>query len=227
MGAARHTAADTELAVLSRTNHDMRSPLSVILGVFELLEESTGLDAGERRYLALGSEAAEGLLQLADALRLYTSLERGQVSLDAAPLDLATLTREALDAALAAKGCAALQGAPAQESRRALGDIDHLRGALAAMARYMLSQIGENGESAALHLSLHVLHHDGQMIAQVMPAGAAAGALSADRAADALQPGSSDLYVSNAVRLIDLMGGKVNVDPDGGRLTISLPAASR
>jgi len=55
----------------------------------------------------------------------------------------------------------------------------------------------------------------------------AAGALSADRAADALQPGSSDLYVSNAVRLIDLMGGKVNVDPDGGRLTISLPAASR
>ncbi|MDZ7668551.1 MAG: histidine kinase dimerization/phospho-acceptor domain-containing protein [Gammaproteobacteria bacterium] len=226
MGAARHAAADTKLAVLSRTNHDMRSPLSVILGVFELLEESTGLDEGERRYLALGSEAAESLLQLADALRLHASLERGQLSVEAAPLDLPALTREVLDAACAAKGAAAVRPEPMTESGQALGDIDHLRGALSALARHMLSQVGETAESAALHRSLTVLHHGNQVVAQIGPPGAAADALPAERPAGTLQPGSCDLHVSNAVRLIDLMGGKVNVDPDGGRLTISLPAAS-
>lgn len=224
MGAARHAAPDTELAVLSRTNHDMRSPLSVILGVFELLEESTSLDAGERRYLTLGNEAAESLLQLAEALRLHTSLERGQVALTAAPLDLPALTRQALDVAFAAKGAAiTLRPVATAESSQALGDVDHLRPALTALARHMLSQAGE---SAALRLNLHVLHSGDQVVVQVLPAAGSPSALPAEPPPEDMQPGSTDLQTINAVRLIDLMGGNVNVDPAGGRLTISLPAAA-
>lgn len=227
MGAAGHAAADTELAVLSRTNHDMRSPLSVILGVFDLLEESTSLDAGERRYLALGSEAAENLLQLADALRLHTSLERGQVTLEAAPLDLPVLAREVLDAAMAAKGAAvALQPAAAAESTQALGDVDHLRGAIMALARHLLSRVDESDRSAPLQLSLRAFQQGNQIVVQVLPAAGSPAALPADRPANAMQPGSTDLQLLNAARLIDLMGGSMNVDPDGGRLTISLPASA-
>lgn len=226
-GAPRHAAADSELAVLNRTNHDMRSPLSVILGVFDLLQESANLDASERHYLALGNEAAENLLALADALRLHTSLERGQLALDAAPLDLPALTREVLDAACAAKGgTATLRPVATAESTQALGDVDHLRGALTALARHLLSQVGETGESAAMLLSLNVLRQSDQVVVQVLPAAGSPSALPADRPPDAIQPGGTDLHVCNAVRLIDLMGGRVNVDPDGGRLTVSLPAAA-
>jgi signal transduction histidine kinase len=41
-GAGRH-ARGPHLAALTRINHDLRSPLSVILGVLELLEASTSL----------------------------------------------------------------------------------------------------------------------------------------------------------------------------------------
>ncbi len=107
-----------------------------------------------------------------------------------------------------------------------LGDLDHLRGALTALAGHLLSQVRETEDSAALLLSLNVVRHGDQVVVQVLPAAGSPTALPADGAPDAIQPGSTDLQVFNAVRLIDLMGGKVNVDPQGGRLTISLPAAA-
>jgi signal transduction histidine kinase len=225
MSAQRH-GSQHELAVLSRVNHDMRSPLSVILGVFELLADAGSLTDSEQRYLQLGMKAAEELLGLADALRLYSAIERDLVTLDATPVDLGAMAREHLEAALTRRGVSIQPATAPRSDVRALGDAGYLKMALTGLARHLAAHLPEQ-PARAVALQQRV-DGDGRVELQVTPEDSSAPADARDNAI----PGAAeplehdDLGVLNGMRLIELMGGRVSIEPHATSLVITLPAAA-
>lgn len=217
MSADRH-AERQELAVLTRVNHDLRSPLAVIFGVFELLDDAAQLTQGERRYLQLGMKAADELLSLADGLRLYSALERNLLSLQAESVDLQSMAHEALRNALGDRQVAIETDHP--RPLRAQGDEGHLKVALESLARYLTDDLPRHDDEAPVLALRQRLGEDGMVALEVglrRPGGPglAAGAAAAGGVPD-------ELGVVNGVRLIELMGGRVAIAKQ--RLEVRLPA---
>lgn len=102
--AAGHPAAATEPERLDRVkgvflaslNHEFRTPLSGIVGMLDLLEE-TALDTEQREYVEAARQCADSLTELLNASLEYAALEAGEFSLDESEFHLL----ETLEAAVA------------------------------------------------------------------------------------------------------------------------------
>jgi len=73
---------------MARMTHEMRTPLSAIVGLTGLSESLT-VDPRLTDYLAKITLSARGLLSVVDDITDFSRLEKGQVALAAAPFDLA------------------------------------------------------------------------------------------------------------------------------------------
>jgi CheY-like chemotaxis protein len=80
---------------LASLNHEIRTPLSGILGMTDLLLE-TNLDDEQREYVNAARLCAENLFEILNATLEYSALEAGQFTLDESEFNL----KETLDAAL-------------------------------------------------------------------------------------------------------------------------------
>src|SRR5450755_2781327 len=81
---------------LASLNHEIRTPLAGIMGMADLLLE-TSLDEEQREYVTAARMCAENLFEILNATLEYTALEAGQITLDDSEFSL----REMLNAALA------------------------------------------------------------------------------------------------------------------------------
>ncbi len=81
---------------LASLNHEIRTPLAGIMGMADLLLETT-LDEEQREYVTAARMCAENLFEILNATLEYTALEAGQIALDDSEFSL----REMLNAALA------------------------------------------------------------------------------------------------------------------------------
>ncbi|MCU1335783.1 MAG: hypothetical protein JWO19_1364 [Bryobacterales bacterium] len=81
---------------LASLNHEIRTPLSGIMGMLDLLLE-TSVDEDQRDYLNAARLCAESLSELLNSSLEYAALEAGQISLENAEFSV----REMLEAALA------------------------------------------------------------------------------------------------------------------------------
>ncbi|MEZ4265504.1 MAG: HAMP domain-containing sensor histidine kinase [Myxococcota bacterium] len=86
-----NAAKDLFLAVLS---HDIRTPMTAILGSAELLERPDGA-ARAPRHAALVRTAGGTLIRLIDDVLALSRSESGALHFEAAPVDLAALLRDA------------------------------------------------------------------------------------------------------------------------------------
>src|SRR5580704_18934000 len=68
---------------LASLNHEIRTPLSGIMGMADLLLETT-LDDEQRDYVSAARLCAENLFEILNATLEYSALEAGQVKLDEA-----------------------------------------------------------------------------------------------------------------------------------------------
>src|ERR1700722_4335435 len=80
---------------LASLNHEIRTPLSGIMGMADLLLE-TPLDEEQREYVHAARLCAESLFEVLNAALEYSSLEAGRFSLEETEFSL----KETLDAAL-------------------------------------------------------------------------------------------------------------------------------
>lgn len=81
-------------AVINSLSHDLQTPLTSILGVFEALQDGAGLSAEQSLRLAdLGHEQAERLLRLVRNLLNVAKLDGGALKLRLSPLLLEDVVR--------------------------------------------------------------------------------------------------------------------------------------
>jgi CheY-like chemotaxis protein len=76
-----------KLQLLASLHHEIRTPLSGVLGAIDLLLE-TGLNDEQREFATMARESANGLLNLLNDTLEYTSLVTGCAQLDEAEFDL-------------------------------------------------------------------------------------------------------------------------------------------
>ena len=81
---------------LANLNHEIRTPLSGILGMVDLLLETT-LDEEQKEYVNATRLCAESLFDILNAALQYSALDAGQLSLDESEFSL----KEMLDATVA------------------------------------------------------------------------------------------------------------------------------
>jgi two-component system, sensor histidine kinase and response regulator len=81
---------------LASLNHEIRTPLAGIIGMADLLLETT-LDEEQREYVTAARMCAENLFEILNATLEYAALEAGQIALDDSEFSL----REMLNAAMA------------------------------------------------------------------------------------------------------------------------------
>jgi|GraSoiStandDraft_41_1057321.scaffolds.fasta_scaffold07208_11 CheY-like chemotaxis protein/nitrogen-specific signal transduction histidine kinase len=114
---------------LSSLNHEIRTPLSGILGMADLLLE-TNLDDEQREYVTAARLCAENLFEILNATLEYSALEAGQFSLEDSEFSL----KEMLDVAInqhamkaQAKGLRLVSTIEAGLPETMLGDAHRLR----------------------------------------------------------------------------------------------------
>ncbi len=93
--AAKQDLDQIKGSFLASLNHEIRTPLSGIMGMADLLLE-THLDEEQREYVNAARLCAESLFEILNAALEYSSLEAGQLLLDESEFSL----KETLDAAL-------------------------------------------------------------------------------------------------------------------------------
>ena len=84
---------------LSNLNHEIRTPLSGILGMLELLEQETTLDEEQKEYVSAAQLCAESLFHVLNSTLEYSALQAGQLKLDETEFSL----REMLDSIVTAE----------------------------------------------------------------------------------------------------------------------------
>lgn len=89
-------AGGQRLRLLTSLNHEIRTPLSGVLGAIDLLLE-TPLTDEQREYAMMARQSANGLLDLLNDTLEYTTLSNGLARLDEAQFDL----RDTLQAVMA------------------------------------------------------------------------------------------------------------------------------
>ena len=77
-------------------SHDLRTPLTSIMGYLELTLEESDLTRDQRMYLEIVDRNAHRLLRLVNDLLFVARLEAGELDLHASELDLAEVVRESV-----------------------------------------------------------------------------------------------------------------------------------
>ena len=87
---------DTLPLALSLTVHELRTPLSVVLGFLRLINKDPGgaLSDQQRKWLELAEGSAARMNDLLDEIREVRRFEAGEATLARKPLDLLTLFKE-------------------------------------------------------------------------------------------------------------------------------------
>src|SRR5580700_3543967 len=80
---------------LASLNHEIRTPLSGIIGMTDLLLETT-LDEEQREYVSAARLCAESLFEILNATLEYSSLEAGHCSLEESEFSLRELIESTL-----------------------------------------------------------------------------------------------------------------------------------
>ena len=79
---------------LASMSHEIRTPMNTILGMADLLAEST-LTSEQRRYIEISRDAGQNLLTLIDDILDLSKVEAGQIVLENTPFDLQAILARA------------------------------------------------------------------------------------------------------------------------------------
>ncbi|MCE3001831.1 MAG: ATP-binding protein [Xanthomonadaceae bacterium] len=232
LAAERQSQAKTEF--LADVGHEIRTPMTGLLGMTELLLRS-GLDPRQREYAQTVRRSGEHLMKLVDDLLDLSRIEAGRFVLEPAPADLWALVDEvvALLRPLAdERGLELASRIAADAPRHVAVDATRLQEVLFNLVQNAL-KFTVRGR-VDVDLAADPAQADGLVIA-VRDTGPGMGSETVARlfsryeqGAAPRRRGSSGLGLSISRRLVELMGGRIEVEtaPGAGstfRVRLALP----
>jgi PAS domain S-box-containing protein len=90
-------AAAVKSSFLSNVSHELRNPLTSIIGYVDLLSQRGSLSGVELKYLTRIQEASDALLTTVNDLLDFSKLEAGQVVIERRPIDPVAIGFQALE----------------------------------------------------------------------------------------------------------------------------------
>jgi|GEM_PF-1545815 len=221
---ARYTAR-TKTDFFARMSHELRTPLDAILGMSELLMDTT--DAGQRRrHARVIRDSAHGLLTLINDVLDFSRIEAGRMELDEVAFDLhehlngaATLMSQQARA----KGLRLISLVPRDAPRLVVGDPGRLRQIVINLVGNAI-KFTRQGE-VVLNLKAWETRDEGGYDVRIEVADTGTGIAPTDQAT-LFEPyhrvrntrqGGTGLGLSITRELVHAMNGEIGVDSEPGQ----------
>jgi hypothetical protein len=222
------TASAAKSEFLAVTSHEVRTPLTAIMGFAEMLAE-TPLDEQQRRYVDTINTAGQRLVTLINDILDFTKIENGKIELIALPWSPALVIHEVMDLMAPradAKGLTLHFDHKLANDLQLVGDANRVRQVLLnlLMNAVKFTALGSVTVHAAWTPAANEAHR-GRLLLRVSDTGPGIPAekipllfqvfSQVDTSAAAQQSGSG-LGLAICKRLTELMGGEISVTSTPG-----------
>ncbi len=226
------TASESKSRFLATVSHEVRTPLNGILGMAELLKDTT-LSLEQRTYVDAMQTSGEALLSLIDEILDFSRIESGRLDIIESAFDLPPLIEsvvELLAPRAQGKGIEIAASIAPEVPTRVIGDQDRLRQVLMNLAGNAVKFTNSGGVGVMVSLS-----HDGMVTFEVADTGPGIPENRLDNifeefervdGSPASQHEGTGLGLAISKRIITHMQGTVHVESDlghGASFVVQLP----
>ena len=212
---------------LANMSHEIRTPMNGVLGMAELMLQTTTLTPKQRRFVETIHRSGQGLLEVINDVLDYSKIEAGKLDLQSHSFDLRQIIEDALDLHAARAHAKALEVAcripPAMHVRYRGDDvrirqvINNLLGnAIKFTDRGEIVIRAEEQRDGSVHRVRVTVSDSGIGIAPENRARIFDAFAQAD-GSTTRKFGGTGLGLSICQRLVEMMGGSIGVDSEVGR----------
>ncbi len=214
---------------LARMSHEIRTPMNGVLGMTELMLNSTELDGLQRRYADNIRTSAESLLKIINDILDFSRIEAGKLEFEHDAFDLREMLEDVIELLAEqaeTKGLELLSDVRESVTPRRVGDVLRIRQVVLNLAANAV-KFTESGEVVVRAEELPVDNQPGVRIS-VVDTGIGIDDANLERVFESFSQedgsvtrryGGTGLGLAISQQLVDLMGGEIGVSSKVGEGT--------